>query len=84
MCMAIKLQGWKDGVTCNYAWAIVKRGSFPAAILECVSFKVYVLREEPMGWIQNFSIKHGLKVVSEVHCDYSRVLNLKKSEYWVK
>ncbi len=25
--------------------------------------------------------RYGLKVVSEVHCDYSRVLNLKKSEY---
>lgn len=28
--------------------------------------------------------RYGLKVVSEVHCDYSRVLNLKRSEYWVK
>ena len=33
MRMAIKLQGRTDGVTCNHAWAIVKRGSFPAAIL---------------------------------------------------
>nr|DAF85904.1 MAG TPA: hypothetical protein [Siphoviridae sp. ctVJE9] len=33
MCMAIKLHEWTDGVTCNHAWAIVKRGSFPSAIL---------------------------------------------------
>lgn len=25
--------------------------------------------------------RYGLKVVSEVHCDYSRVLKLKRSEY---
>lgn len=34
MCMALKRQGWEDGVTCNHAWAIVKWGSFPTAILE--------------------------------------------------
>ena len=34
MRMAAKLHGWTDGVTCNHAWAIVKRGSFPSAILE--------------------------------------------------
>nr|DAH61196.1 MAG TPA: hypothetical protein [Caudoviricetes sp.] len=34
MCMAAKLHGRTDGVTCNHAWAIVKRGSFPSAILE--------------------------------------------------
>ena len=33
MCMALKLQEWKDGVTCNHTRAIVKWGSFPTAIL---------------------------------------------------
>lgn len=33
MCVAVKRQEWTDGVTYNHAWAIVKRGSFPSAIL---------------------------------------------------
>ena len=37
MCMALKLQGWKDGVTCNHTRAIVKWGSFPTAILKLKS-----------------------------------------------
>lgn len=43
MCMAIKLQGWSDGVTDNHAWAIVKRGSFPAAILKKRAYALPIL-----------------------------------------
>lgn len=42
MCMAIKLQGWTDGVTCNHAWAIVKREAFPAAILNFGNMNFYM------------------------------------------
>ena len=34
MCMALKLQEWKDGVVCNHTRVIVKWGSFPTAILK--------------------------------------------------
>lgn len=47
----------------------------PIEILEPKSFKSFIEKD-----LYRYFERYGLKVVSEVHCDYSRVLNLKKSE----
>ncbi len=48
----------------------------PIEILEPKPFKSFIEKD-----LYRYFERYGLKVVSEVHCDYSRVLNLKKSEY---
>ncbi len=48
----------------------------PIAILEPKPFKSFIEKD-----LYRYFERYGLKVESEVHCDYSRVLNLKKSEY---
>jgi len=48
----------------------------PIEILEPKPFKSFIEKD-----LYSYFELYGLKVVSEVHCDYSRVLNLKKSEY---
>lgn len=47
----------------------------PIEILEPKPFKSFIEKD-----LYSYFERYGLKVVSEVHCDYSRVLNLKKSE----
>ncbi len=47
----------------------------PIEILEPKPFKSFIEKD-----LYRYFERYGLKVVSEVHCDYSRVLNLKKSE----
>ncbi len=48
----------------------------PIEILEPKPFKSFIEKD-----LYRYFERYGLKVVSEVHCDYSRVLNLKKLEY---
>ncbi len=48
----------------------------PIALLEPKPFKSFIGKD-----LHRYFERYGLKVVSEVHCDYSRVLTLKKSEY---
>ena len=48
----------------------------PIDILEPKPFKSFIKKD-----LYRYFERYGLKVVSEVHCDYSRVLNLKKAEY---
>lgn len=48
----------------------------PIETLEPKPFKSFIEKD-----LYSYFERYGLKVVSEVHCDYSRVLNLKKSEY---
>ena len=48
----------------------------PIDILEPKPFKSFIEKD-----LYRYFERYGLKVVSEVHCDYSRVLKLKRSEY---
>ena len=48
----------------------------PIEFLEPKPFKSFIKKD-----LYRYFERYGLKVVSEVHCDYSRVLNLKKAEY---
>lgn len=48
----------------------------PIEILEPKPFKSFIKKD-----LYRYFERYGLKVVSEVHCDYSRVLKLKKAEY---
>ena len=48
----------------------------PIDILEPKPFKPFIEKD-----LYRYFERYGLKVVSEVHCDYSRVLKLKRSEY---
>ena len=48
----------------------------PIEILEPKPFKSFIEKD-----LYRYFERYGLKVVSEVHCDYSRVLKLKRSEY---
>ena len=48
----------------------------PIDILEPKPFKLFIEKD-----LYRYFERYGLKVVSEVHCDYSRVLKLKRSEY---
>lgn len=48
----------------------------PIEILEPRPFKSFIKKD-----LYSYFGRYGLKVVSEVHCDYSRVLNLKKADY---
>lgn len=48
----------------------------PIDILEPKPFKSFIEKD-----LYCYFERYGLKVVSEVHCDYSRVLKLKRSEY---
>lgn len=48
----------------------------PIDILEPKPFKSFIEKD-----LYCYFGRYGLKVVSEVHCDYSRVLKLKRSEY---
>lgn len=48
----------------------------PIEIFEPKPFKSFIEKD-----LYRYFERYGLKVVSQVHCDYSRVLKLKKSEY---
>ena len=48
---------------------------FPIKILEPKPFKSFIEKD-----LYRYFAQYGLKVDSEVHCDYSRVLKLKKAE----
>lgn len=48
----------------------------PIEFLEPKPFKSFIEKD-----LYRYFERYGLKVVSEVHCDYSRVLKLKRSEY---
>ena len=48
----------------------------PIDILEPKPFMSFIEKD-----LYRYFERYGLKVVSEVHCDYSRVLKLKRSEY---
>lgn len=69
MCMAIKLQGWSDGVTDNHAWTIVKRGSFPAAILKkesiCSSYFIQSIQDSDLLDLYQAAITRIAKAVAD-------------------
>lgn len=60
--------------------SFLRRAVFwPIEILEPKPFKSFIEKD-----LYRYFEQYGLTVVSEVHCDYSRVLRLKKSAYCVQ